>query len=81
MGKRRPSGDGMVRKREDGHWEGRIVVARFRRNCLIDLFHTENLLLLLDWNVISELCSSLTFYLYYTTKIILWQIMVIIEGF
>ncbi len=26
MGKRRPSGDGMVRKREDGRWEGRIVV-------------------------------------------------------
>ena len=26
MGKRRPSGDGMVRKREDGLWEGRIVV-------------------------------------------------------
>ena len=24
MGKRRPSGDGMVRKREDGRWEGRI---------------------------------------------------------
>lgn len=26
MAKRRPSGDGMVRKREDGRWEGRIVV-------------------------------------------------------
>ena len=26
MGKRRPSGDEMVRKREDGRWEGRIVV-------------------------------------------------------
>ena len=26
MGKRRPSGDGMVRKREDGRWEGRIVI-------------------------------------------------------
>ena len=26
MGKLRPSGDGMVRKREDGRWEGRIVV-------------------------------------------------------
>ena len=26
MGKRRTSGDGMVRKREDGHWKGRIVV-------------------------------------------------------
>ena len=25
MAKRRPSGDGMVRKREDGRWEGRIV--------------------------------------------------------
>lgn len=24
--KRRPSGDGMVRRREDGHWEGRIVI-------------------------------------------------------
>ena len=26
MSKRRPSGDGMVREREDGRWEGRIVV-------------------------------------------------------
>lgn len=26
MAKRRPSGDGMVRKRRDGRWEGRIVV-------------------------------------------------------
>lgn len=26
MTKRRPSGDGMVRKRDDGRWEGRIVV-------------------------------------------------------
>ena len=26
MAKSRPSGDGMVRKREDGRWEGRIVV-------------------------------------------------------
>lgn len=26
MSKRRPDGDGMVRKREDGRWEGRIVI-------------------------------------------------------
>ena len=26
VAKRRPSGDGMVRKRGDGRWEGRIVV-------------------------------------------------------
>ena len=26
MAKRRPSGDGMVRKRDDGRWEGRIVI-------------------------------------------------------
>ncbi len=26
MAKRRPSGDGMVRRRADGRWEGRIVV-------------------------------------------------------
>ena len=26
MSKRRPSGDGMVRKREDSRWEGRIVI-------------------------------------------------------
>ena len=26
MSKRRPSGDGMVRKREDGRWEGRIII-------------------------------------------------------
>ena len=25
MAKRRPSGDGMVRKREDGRWEGRYT--------------------------------------------------------
>ena len=31
MSKRRPSGDGMVRKREDGRWEGRIVVG----HCLL----------------------------------------------
>ena len=28
MAKRRPSGDGMVRKRDDGRWEGCIVVGR-----------------------------------------------------
>ena len=26
MAKRRPAGDGMVRKRDDGRWEGRIVI-------------------------------------------------------
>lgn len=26
MGKRRPNGDGLVRKREDGRWEARIIV-------------------------------------------------------
>ena len=26
MAKRRPNGDGLVRKRDDGRWEGRIVV-------------------------------------------------------
>ena len=26
MSKRRPSGDGLIRKRKDGRWEGRIVV-------------------------------------------------------
>ena len=26
MAKRRPSGDGMVRRRDDGRWEGRIVI-------------------------------------------------------
>ena len=26
MAKRRPAGDGMVRKRKDGRWEGRIVI-------------------------------------------------------
>ena len=26
MAKRRPSGDGLIRKRSDGRWEGRIVV-------------------------------------------------------
>ena len=30
MSKRRPSGDGMVRKRADGRWEGRIVVGHKR---------------------------------------------------
>ena len=30
MSKRRPSGDGMVRKRSDGRWEGRIVVGHKR---------------------------------------------------
>ena len=31
MAKRRPSGDDMVRKREDGRWEGRIVVGQKKR--------------------------------------------------
>ena len=35
MAKRRPSGDGMVRKREDGRWEGRIVVGRKENGDLI----------------------------------------------
>ena len=26
MAKRRPKGDGMIRRRKDGRWEGRIVV-------------------------------------------------------
>ena len=26
MAKRRPAGDGLVRKRADGRWEGRIIV-------------------------------------------------------
>ena len=26
MGNKRPDGDGLVRKRDDGRWEGRIVV-------------------------------------------------------
>ena len=26
MGKRRPSGDGLIRKRSDGRWEARIIV-------------------------------------------------------
>ena len=30
MGKRRPSGDGMVRKRDDGRWEGRENAAFLR---------------------------------------------------
>ena len=30
MAKRRPSGDGMERKREDGRWEGRIVVGNMK---------------------------------------------------
>ena len=28
MAGRRPSGDGLVRKRKDGRWEGRIMVGR-----------------------------------------------------
>lgn len=26
MSKKRPSGDGLIRKRSDGRWEGRIIV-------------------------------------------------------
>ena len=26
MGRKRPDGDGLVRKRKDGRWEGRIVI-------------------------------------------------------
>lgn len=52
MAKRRPAGDGMVRKRDDGRWEGRIVIGHrengeplFRhvyaktQKALLDKFH------------------------------------------
>ena len=32
MAKRRPSGDGMVRKKEDGRWEGRVVIGYDEKN-------------------------------------------------
>ena len=32
MAKRRPSGDGMVRKKEDGSWEGRVVIGYDEKN-------------------------------------------------
>ena len=32
MAKRRPNGDGLVRKRDDGRWEGRIVVGHKKDN-------------------------------------------------
>ncbi len=35
MARRRPSGDGMVRKRDDGRWEGRIVVGHKNNGKLI----------------------------------------------
>ena len=35
MAKRRPSGDGMVRKRDDGRWEGRIVVGHKKNGASI----------------------------------------------
>ena len=35
MAKRRPSGDGLVRKRADGRWEGRIVVGHKEDGCPI----------------------------------------------
>ena len=35
MAKRRPSGDGLVRKRADGRWEGRIVVGHKEAGCPI----------------------------------------------
>ncbi len=35
MAKRRPSGDGMVCKRDDGRWEGRIVVGHKKNRELI----------------------------------------------
>lgn len=41
MAKRRPAGDGMVRRRDDGRWEGRIVIGHrengeplFRHMCM-----------------------------------------------
>ena len=40
MAKRRPSGDGMVRKREDGRWEGRIVVGHELSASTIHRIHT-----------------------------------------
>ncbi len=37
MAKRRPSGDGMVRQREDGRWEARIVIGHKKNGAPI--FH------------------------------------------
>ena len=37
MAKRRPSGDGMVRRRDDGRWEGRIVIGHKKNGAPI--FH------------------------------------------
>ena len=44
MARRRPSGDGMVRKRDDGRWEGRIVVGHKKNGDPIlhhDYAHTQ----------------------------------------
>ena len=35
MAKKRPAGDGMVRKRPDGRWEGRIVVGHKKDGSVI----------------------------------------------
>lgn len=32
MGKRRPFGDGMVHKRPDGRWEGRVIIGYDEKN-------------------------------------------------
>ena len=48
MAKRRPSGDGMVRKRDDGRWEGRIVVG-----------HKENIFRYIYADTQSELTAKL----------------------
>ena len=37
MAKRRPSGDGMVRRRDDGRWEGRIVIGHKKNG--VPIFH------------------------------------------
>ena len=46
MAKRRPSGDGMVRQRSDGRWEGRIVVG-----------HKENGTPIFRYNI-QQVCQS-----------------------
>lgn len=51
MAKRRPSGDGMVRKKEDGRWEGRVVIGYDEK----DLPKTKNVLAKIKGECIEKL--------------------------
>ena len=62
MAKRRPQGDGMVRKRSDGRWEARIIVNPSGKLSICFFFWIEITLRLLDFTLFYFLVLTNTFF-------------------